>query len=183
MPPIFRWDSPLPYLAPEVGLSLHLLQESDVDSIMSWVNSPECVKNLQHFDKTFTREDELNYVRKMITSKNDSVFSIFLNGNYIGQCGIHNISWENRLGRISIVIKPEHWNHGHAHEVLKALVQIGFKMGLHKIWLMHWKENEKASHLYVSLGFIPEGILKDEYFWQGKYHDMVRMAIINPNDA
>ena len=61
------------------------------------------------------------------------------------------------------------------------LVDYAFKkLGLHKVYLMHWKENKKAEHLYNKLGFKTEGVLKDEYFWQGRYHDMVRMSIINP---
>ncbi len=160
------------------------LELGDVDNIMTWVNDPEVVKNLQHFDKEFSREDEKNYVQKILTSKNDYVFS-FLNketGQYIGQGGIHGIAWENKLGRLSIIIKREYWNKGYAQEILPKLVDHAFKrLGLHKIYLMHWKENKKADHLYRKLGFQEEGVFKDEYFWQGKYHDMVRMMIINPN--
>lgn len=79
------------------------LKLSDVDHIMTWVNDPEIVKNLQHFDKVFTRKDELTYVKKMLKSKNDFVFSFFnkKTSEYVGQGGIHQISWENRLGRLS----------------------------------------------------------------------------------
>ena len=156
------------------------LKLDDVDNIMTWVNDLEVVKNLQHFDKQFTRKDEEIYVKKMLASKNDRVFSIFNDKEYIGQCGIHQIAWENKLGRLSMVIKREHWNKGYAQKVLPMLIDHAFKnLGLHKVWLMRWKENKKAEHLYYKLGFKKEGVLKDEYFWQGKYHDMVRMAIIN----
>ena len=152
-----------------------------VDRIMTWVNDPKCVKNLQHFDKTFTRKDEKDYIEKMEASRYDYVYSIFDGDTYIGQCGIHQISWENNLGRLSMIVKREFWDHGYAHQVLPMITDIAFTtLKLHKVWLMHWKENEKAAYLYEKAGFQAEGILKDEYFWQGRYHDMVRMAIINP---
>lgn len=156
------------------------LQLKDVDHIMTWVNDPEVVKNLQHFNKKFTKKDEEKYVKKILASKNDFVFSFFnSSGEYIGQGGIHQIAWENKLGRLSIIIKREYWNKGYAQEILPTLIRYAFKeLGLHKITLMYWKENKKAKHLYKKLGFVKEGVLKDEYFWQGKYHDMVRMAII-----
>ncbi|MDO8496693.1 MAG: GNAT family protein [bacterium] len=162
-------------------LIMRPLKLSDVDHIMIWVNNPEVVMNLQHFDKKFTRKDEESYVKKILASKNDFVFSFFnKKGDYIGQGGIHQIAWENKLGRLSIIINREHWNKGYAQEILPNLVNHAFKkLGLHKIWLMHWKENKKAGHLYKKLGFIKEGVLKDEYFWKGQYHDMIRMAIIN----
>lgn len=162
-------------------LTMRPLKTSDVDHIITWVNDPEVVKNLQHFDKKFTRKDETKYVNKILKSNNDFAFSFFdKKGNYIGQGGIHQVSWENKLGRLSILIKRKYWNKGHAQEILPALARYAFKkLGLHKVWLIHWKENKKAGHLYKKLGFKKEGMLKDEYFWQGKYHDMVRMAIVN----
>ena len=166
-----------------MDIKLKPLQLTDVEYIMTWVNDPEVVKNLQHFDKKFTREDEEVYVKKILASKNDFVFSIFDGDRYIGQCGIHQVAWENKLGRFSMIIKPEFWNHGYAQEILPRLTDYAFKeLGLHKVWLMHWKENEKAGHLYKKLGFQEEGILVDEYYWQGRFHDMVRMAIIDEGD-
>ena len=161
-------------------LKMSPLELSDVDNIMTWVNNPEVVKNLQHFNKKFTRKDELDYVKKMQASKNDFVFSFFTDtGDYVGQGGIHQISWDNKLGRLSLVIKREHWNKGYAQEILPALINYTFrKLKLHKVWLMHWKENKKAAYLYKKFGFKKEGILKEEYFWKGRYHDMVRMVII-----
>ncbi|MBI4160804.1 MAG: GNAT family N-acetyltransferase [Candidatus Yanofskybacteria bacterium] len=162
-------------------LKMRPLKLADADHIITWVNDPDVVKNLQHFNKKFTKKDELEYVKKILKSKNDFVFSFFnKSGKYVGQGGIHQISWENKLGRLSLIIKREHWNKGYAQEIIPALIHYAFKkLGLHKIWLMHWKENKKAEHLYKKLGFKKEGVLKDEYFWQGKYHDMTRMAVIN----
>lgn len=165
-----------------MDIKLKPLKLKDIDYIMTWVNDLEVIKNLQHFDKKFTRKNEEAYVKKILTSNNDFVFSIFDGDRYVGQCGVHQIARENKLGRLSLVIKKECWNNGYAQKVLPMLVDYAFtKLGLHKVYLMHWKENKKADHLYTKLGFQKEGILKDEYFWQDKYHDMVRMAIINKN--
>lgn len=161
-------------------LKLKPLKLKDVGHIMTWVNDPEVVKNLQHFNKKFTARDEMAYVKKLLASKNDFAFSIFDGNTYVGQCGIHQIIWENKLGRLSLIIKQEYWNKGYAKKVLKLMIKLAFqKLKLHKIWLMRWKENKKADHLYKKVGFQKEGVLKDEYFWRGKYHDMVRMAIVN----
>lgn len=162
-----------------MAVKLTPLKLADVSNIMTWVNEPEVVKNLQHFNKKYTHKDEEKYVRKMLASKNDYVFSIFDDRTYVGQCGIHQISWENKLGRISMIIKKEHWNKGYGQQVLKAITDYGFKkLKLHKIWLIHYSTNKKAAHLYKKAGFKKEGVLKDEYYWRNEYHDMVRMAII-----
>lgn len=158
------------------------LRLSDVKHIMTWVNDPEVVKNLQHFNKKFTRKDEEKYVKKILKSKNDFAFSIFRksDGEYIGQGGIHQISWENKLGRLSIIIKREYWGKNYAKVAIRLILSFAFKkLKLHKVWLMRWSTNKKAEHLYKKLGFKEEGVLKDEYFWKGKYHDIVRMGILS----
>lgn len=163
-----------------MSIELKPLNLKDVGQIMTWVNDPEVVKNLQHFNRKFTSRDEVDYVKKILVSKNDFIFSIYNDDQYIGQCGIHGIAWENKLGRLSLVIKKEFWNKGYAQKVLPILIDHAFKkLELHKVYLMHWQENKKADHLYKKVGFKKEGVLKEEYYWHGKYYDMVRMAIIN----
>jgi len=44
---------------------------------------------------------------------------------------------------------------------------------------MFWEDNPKTKHLYVDkCGFIIEGVLRDEYFHKGKYHNIVRIALL-----
>src|SRR3989344_4441756 len=132
-------------------LKMRPLELADVDYIMTWVNNPDVIKNLQHFNKKFTKKDELEYVKKILKSKTDFVFSFFdkKSGKYVGQGGIHQISLENKLARLSIIIKKESWNKGYAQEIILLLIHFAFKkLNLHKIWLIYWKENKKAGHLY-----------------------------------
>lgn len=158
------------------------LEMSDVEGVMTWINDPDVVKNLQNFNKVFTIEGEAQYILKMLSSKDDFVFSFFERGTgkYIGQGGIHQISWQNKLGRLSLIIKREYWNKKYAQEAIPLLIEYAFKeLGLHKLWLMVYQTNQKGLYLYQKLGFQEEGRLIDEYFWQGHYHTMVRMAMIN----
>lgn len=162
-------------------LILRPLKIRDVDYVMTWVNDPEVVKNLQHFNKRFTRRDELRFIKKLIKSKNDYAFSIFRkeDNEYIGQGAINQISWENKLGRLSLIIRRAHWNKGYAQEAIPLLLKFAFnKLRLHKVWLMAYATNKKANHLYAKLGFRKDGLLRQEYFWRGRYHDIVRMGML-----
>jgi RimJ/RimL family protein N-acetyltransferase len=145
------------------------LRHSDIDNIMTWVNNPEVVKNFQHFSKKFSRKDEAVHIKRMLASKNDFVFSFFSaeggsasggekkNDIYIGQGGIHQISWENKLGRLSLFIKPEFQGHGFGQTALRLLLAQGFKnLKLHKLWLIIWASNKRGIHIYKKLGFKQE---------------------------
>ena len=158
---------------------------SDIENVMTWVNDERLVKNFQNFDKVLTREEELVILEKLIASQNDKCFSIFRrnDGKYLGQGSINQISRKNKLGRLSLFLKPEFWGQKYAQEAVGLLVQHAFEcLGLHKVWLMVWATNEKALHVYRGCGFEAEGTLREEYFWRGKHHDMVRMGKINKGE-
>ena len=162
-------------------IKLQPLRLTDLERVMTWVNDPEVVKNLQHFNRRITRTEEKKYLATIISSENNYLFSIFhkTTGQYVGQGGINQISWENKLGRLSLIIKKEHWNHGYAQEIIPLLLRYGFQqLKLNKLWLMVYATNQKGRHLYRKLGFRPEGTLRQEYFWQGKYHDIIRMGLL-----
>src|SRR3989338_3716457 len=160
-------------------LILKPLKKEDIENIMKWVNDPDVVKNFQNF-KGFTKK-ELKFIKKVIAGKNDFAFSIFCRADnaYIGQCSINQISWPNKFGRFSVFITKENCGNGFAEEAIGHLLHIAFsRLKLHKVWGVCWVTNKKAWHIYQKLGFKKEGILKDEYYWRGQYHDLIRMAMV-----
>jgi hypothetical protein len=42
-----------------------------------------------------------------------------------------------------------------------------------------FRENERARRTYARLGFVEEGTLREEYFHQDGWHDMVRMSLLD----
>ena len=164
----------------KLRVELHPLKLGDIDYIMTWVNDPDVVKNFKNF-KGFTKHEESKLLKKIIKSKNDKAFSVFRrsDGTYLGQCAINQISWANKLGRFAIFITKENWGKGYAEEAIRILINFAFrKLKLHKIWGVCWATNKKAWHIYKKIGFKKEGVLKDEYFWHGHYHDLIRIAIV-----
>src|SRR3989338_10821220 len=162
-------------------LYLRPLKLKDIDLVMTWVNDPKVIKNLQHFNKKFTRKEEQAFIRKSLKSKNDFIFSIFRKSDngYIGQGAINQIIWENKLGRLSLIIKKEHWGKGYAQQAIPLILRFAFnQLKLHKVWLMVYATNNKTKHIYMKFGFKKEALLKEEYFWRGHYHDIIRVGIL-----
>ena len=161
--------------------SLRPLEIGDLESVLKWVNDPEVIGNFQNFKMPISREDEKKYLEGLLASGNDKVFSIEApNGEYIGQVGIHQIHWPSRNGRIALIIgNKEHWGEGYGQGALREILRLSFEQyNLHKVWLVVWEENQKARHIYEKAGFKTEGLLRDEYFHKGKYHNMLRMSVL-----
>lgn len=164
------------------GQRIHLrpIRVEDVDAIMTWVNDPEVVRNFATMGN-ITREQEVAFLERMIASETDRLYAIeTLEGQYLGNAGIHKIWWPARNGRLGIVIGDQAFHgRGLAQEALRLLLAHGFEeLGLHKLWMVHYATNERMRHIASKLGMREEGRLRDEYFHQGAFHDMVRHAVL-----
>lgn len=49
---------------------------------------------------------------------------------------------------------------------------------MHKIYLYVDADNKKAIHIYESQGFKTEGLLKEQFYTEGKYKDAYFMSLL-----
>jgi RimJ/RimL family protein N-acetyltransferase len=165
-------------------VNLRPVDESDVDNILSWVNDQTVVGNLAVFaGKPLTRVDELAWVRRMRTSTDDRVFTVTASddGRYLGQVGLHQIFWRSKLGRAAAVIsRKDEMGKGFGSAAIARLLDTAFdELGLHKVWLMVFAHNSRSLRTWERVGFQREGLLRDEYFHDGAWHDMVRLGMLS----
>ena len=115
---------------------------------------------------------------KHIHDHNERRFIIDHNGENIGLVELVEINQVHRHAEFQIIIAPAFENKGYAKKAAKLAIDYGFSvLNLYKLYLHVDTENEKAIHLYTKLGFEVEGILKQEFFINGKYRDVIRMCI------
>jgi RimJ/RimL family protein N-acetyltransferase len=168
---------------------LEPLAPEHVDHIMGWVNDREIVGNLAAFSGApMTRDDELRWIARVMTSSDERVFSIFAadDGRYLGQCGLHQIFRRSRVGRLSVIVADrQEMGRGIGSAAIAALLDLAFGPtagggeALHKVWLMVFAHNTRSRRTYGRLGFVEEGVLREEYFHEGGWHDMVRMSLLS----
>lgn len=69
---------------------------------------------------------------------------------------------------------------GLAEEATRLWIQYGFRtLGLRKIYLNTLDTNIRNIKLNEELGFRVEGILRNDVFFDGKHHDVLRMGLLN----
>lgn len=167
-------------------MRLRPIELADVDAIMEWINEPEVTRNFATMSKRISRAEELRYLEQMIESETDRLYAVEDDdGAYLGNAGVHKIYWPAKNGRVGLVIgRRGARGKGHGQRALRLLCQAGFEeLGLHKLWLIHFRENARMHHIATKHGFVPEGVLRDEYFHAGGYHDMVRLSLLEPEYA
>lgn len=170
----------LPVVDP-MKITLRPLAMSDLDAIMEWINDPEVTRNFAGLSKEITREQEEAYLERVLADSNERLWAVVdPQGRYLGNAGIHKIYWPARNGRLGVVLGGRGARgRGLGTEVVRLLCRKGFgELGLHKLWLMHYATNDRMAHIAQKLGFQQEGRLRDEYFHQGAFHDMVRWSLL-----
>jgi len=54
--------------------------------------------------------------------------------------------------------------------------------GLHKLMLRVLAENDRAVRSYEKAGFVKEEYLRDEVFLEGRYKDVIYMAVLREDE-
>lgn len=165
--------------APHVELVPTTLEH--VPHVMTWVNDREVMQYFAQRQDAIEEAEEREYLRTILTSKNDRLYSAFAGDHYIGQCSINQIYWPARNGRVFLVVRKQMQGKGFAPAMLAALVARAFEeLDLHKLWLIVRRDNKRSQAMYLRAGFEFEGVLRDEYRVNDRYFDMVRMGIVRP---
>ena len=160
-----------------MNLRLEPLSLDHLDGVMTWVNDPEVTFYFARLGHV-SREEEAAYLQKLIDSPTDEVYSIFDGDEYLGQVGLNQIYRPAQVARLGILLPQHAWGRGVAREAVSKLLDLAFEGGLHKLWLQVRTDNAKGLHLWTSMGFRLEGIMREEYRVNGRYYDMARLALL-----
>jgi RimJ/RimL family protein N-acetyltransferase len=100
--------------------------------------------------------------------------------HFIGTCGLHSHrdvyrSWEARF----LIFSADAVGKGLGKEVVSLLTSYAFqRLNAHRVWLGVSEDNKRAVKCYIDCGYVYEGRLRDEIFYNGKYHAAIRLSIL-----
>jgi RimJ/RimL family protein N-acetyltransferase len=91
----------------------------------------------------------------------------------IGVCGLNRINWVNQWANAFIYIgEIEYWGKDIATETVQLVLQYGFEeLNFHKISGRVAVENVGSWKVAEKVGFTFEGVIKDDFYKDGKYVD------------
>ena len=162
-------------------------EKSDLDNVMAWINDEEVTRNLGSGVITYPvsrmqEEQFLEIAGRSGASESNKIFAIetIAERKYIGGIDLRGINWIDRQAEIGIVIGDKsYWGKGYGTDAMRVIMRLGFdKMNLHRLWLHVHDYNQRAVASYEKCGFKREGVLRQEHFARGKYHDTIVMGIL-----
>lgn len=143
----------------------------------------------EYVKKFLTIEENRDYediVTEFISRKSDNSkaqFTIVLKSRNkpIGRVYLSRIDKSlNSIDITRIYIGDENYTgKGYGKESMILLLKYCFKiLDMERVTLDHYPNNEKASHLYLDLGFKYEGVMKNAAKKNNKYFDLHLMSIL-----
>jgi RimJ/RimL family protein N-acetyltransferase len=162
---------------------LRAYSKEDIPKARAYLNDPDTGSMMRmRILFPLRMEDEEKWYQSLdANSSKEYDFAIEAkdNGAYLGGCGVHGIDPKNRLAMVGLFLGKEHCGQGYGTDVLRVLVDFCFKeINLNRIQLGVFSFNKRAIRCYEKVGFRTEGVLRQEIYRQGKYHDTILMALL-----
>lgn len=164
-------------LRPDVELTS--LNSGHAAAMFEWMCDPYISRNIG-----LTREPSLEKTGQWIaTTREDPqvrAFAILLAGCHVGNVVLDHI--EQRFGtvRLSIYIgEPSARSGGVGTTAMYLALKRAFdQLDLHKVWLTVHSHNFQAISVYSRLGFVLEGIHRDEFLMDGRRFPALYMGLL-----
>lgn len=160
---------------------LRSIERTDTELIVTWRNKESVKKNFL-YQKDFTIQGHLKWMDEMVDTGKVVQFIIYdtIIGKPVGSVFLRDIDYINRKAEYGIFIgEDEARGKGLGTTAAKLILEYGFKeLGLHKIFLRVLSDNKLAIRSYEKAGFKKEGYFKDEILLDGRYRDLIFMAVI-----
>ena len=152
-------------------LKLRAAGNADLNYIMKLQFAAENLKFIVPFDEDYHREI-LNS-----TDKLDVIVEELETGERVGYFMLRKL--DSPCAEFTHVIIDKK-NRGYGREALKLLLKWTFEFkNYHRVWIDCKDYNSIALHLYESLGFVREGLLREYLLTNGVYENLVVLGMLD----
>jgi len=160
---------------------LRPLGRDDAELIVPWVNDQEVTRTLL-LHRPVNLESEEEFLAKVTRSETDVIFGIVekTSDRLIGVVGLPRIDYRNRHSSFGIFIGDKtKWGKGYGTEATFLSVQYAFgTLNLNRVWLHVSADNRAGIRAYEKVGFRREGLLRQHLYRDGRYLDIITMAVL-----
>ena len=182
MPRMLSFD-PFPALETP-RLILRQLDPSDADAVFRNHSDPEVARylgrdadttmepTLRRLQQVFDAIREHSGIRWGIVRRDEPAV-------LMGTVGFWKWNKPSFYSEIGYEIGPAFWSKGYMTEAIRAALRFGFDhMELHRVEANIDPENKASRRVVEKLGFTQEAVLRQNWFYQGKFTDSIIYGIL-----
>jgi len=166
-------------------VSLFAVEKEDLQHFRDWRNNPDFRKYFREYRELNLAQQEKWFEEKVVKDNTTLMFSIKRNDDneLLGCCGFVYINWVHRHADLSLYVGWEDAyidDKGYAEESCRLLLDYGFnELCLNKVWTEIYEFDDKKKTLYDKCGFHQDGLLRQNYWYDGKWWDSRILSVLN----
>jgi len=163
---------------------LREIQRSDINEINRWRNDKSLVDYLGAPFRFINKEVDDKWFDSYLSNRSNNIRLAICetdSNNLLGVVYLLQIDWLNSSCEYAIQI-GEMSSQGRGvgcQATIKILEHAFSDLNLNRVHLTVLASNEKAIGLYNKIGFVEEGKLRKAVFKNGRYVDLIQMAILS----
>ncbi len=153
-------------------VKIRRFERTDIPKKVEWVNNPENNQFL-HYDIPICAEKTEKWFDSHLGEDTRYDAVIEADGVPVGTIGLLSIDRKNSKAEYYIAMGETFYKgKGIAKEASLLILKYGFEtLMLNRIYLYTEAENIKAQKLFEKVGFVREGLIRQDIFSHGKYAD------------
>lgn len=163
----------------EVQISIRKFERTDIPKKVEWINNPENNRFL-HYDIPICVEKTEKWFDSHLgeDTRYDAVIEV--DGLPVGTIGLLEIDRKNAKAEYYIAMgETSYKGKGVAKEASRLILAYGFEeLGLNRIYLFTEVENVVAQKLFERVGFVREGVIRQDIASHGKYVDRIAYGFL-----
>ena len=160
---------------------LRPLEDEDAVLLRRWSEDPQ-LRKLTGEVSSMSRVEAEAFLEKARKDESRLWFAITLadGGRVIGEAGLLRMFPPWRTSDVTIIVgEADERGKGYGTEALTLLLDLAFRdLGYHRLSIGVVGFNDQALRFWEKAGFRQEGVQRDGYLCDGKYHDFIMMSIL-----
>ncbi len=163
-------------------LILKPLSEYNIsEQYLAWMNNRDILMFTESRWKDYTKEDLVDFVKKINASDRDFLFGIFIakSQKHIGNIKIGNIDNNHKFADLGIIIgEKSEWGKGYATEAIKLALDFAFSaLGLYKVTAGVYSNNTGSLKALKRAGFSECGTYHNHCIFNNERVDVIMLEI------
>lgn len=165
-----------------IGERLYLrpLELEHNDLVRGWLNDPRVRRTVDR-NAPLTHLEEEGFLKGGVHPGERRLLMVTREADRpIGVIGLHQPDRVHRRVMLGLLIgEVEEWGKGYAGEAIGLMLDHAFdELGLHRVLLHAYAFNARGLRVYEKLGFVREGVLREDHFAEGRFHDTIVMGLL-----
>lgn len=161
-------------------VTLQAIEMSDMPIIVKWRNMPEIYEQFYEYEPLSVHQ-QTEWFKRLMTNEKEKLWMICNHGRPVGTVGLVNIDWRSKKCEWGRFFIGEKSSRGRGVGLVTERLVISYVfnyMNMNKLYCEVFVSNEKVVRLHKRHGFKEEGVFKEHVFKNGKYQDVVRLALL-----